>query len=118
MDSSTIAAKLILLPRKFTESGNKSLYTLLKETGYRELKTQVAVQDIREALAVDPECATEWMQYSEDKRCSAGWYFKQEAPKKFVVGYLDDGTSSESLGQYTDSLDACAAFIKNEIDNI
>jgi hypothetical protein len=118
MDSSSIAARLIFLPRRFSESGIKSFYTLLKETGYLELKAQVDVQDIREALSAEPKCISEWMQYSENKRCSSGWYFKQEAPNKFIVGYLGDGSSSGRPQQYTDSLDACATFIKHEIDNV
>lgn len=118
MDSSNIADELILLVRRFHESGTKSLHSLLEETNYSKLKLQVGARDIQEALTAKPECVPEWMQYSEDKRCSSGWYFQKEGTGEFVVGYLTDESIGEPSEYYADALQACAAFIKHEIDNM
>jgi hypothetical protein len=70
-----IAQQIVTLPRTFHSLGNISIFSLLEETGYLELHNQVSVSDIRNALARDPACVREWMQYIDDQRCSSSWYF-------------------------------------------
>ena len=100
---------------------DKSPFTLLKETGYFELHDQVSVSDIREALIRDPACVQEWMQYVDDLRCPSSWYFDCDDDKnQYEVGFFDikaDPNRSNRV-QYENATDACAAYIKHEIESI
>ena len=108
---------LINLPRKFNSVINKSIYDLLKETGYFEIHDKISVESIHNRLAQSPEYVEDWILYSEDKRSSSVWHFKQEDSQRYVVGFLD-GKGNNSHSKYHDRLEACAIFIKHEIDNI
>jgi hypothetical protein len=108
---------LINLPREFNSVGNKSIYDLLKETGYFEIHDKISVESIRNKLAQSPKCIEDWIRYSEDKRSRSGWYFKQEDKQRYVVGFLN-GKGNNAHNEYSDRLEACAIFIKQEIDKI
>jgi len=57
--------------------------------------------------------------HSEDKRSNSVWYFQQENEETFVVGFFDRKNSKmNQLIKYTDRIEACAAFIKREIEDI
>ncbi len=79
-------------------------------------KIDASVEEIRAALVSEPECVKEWLVYSEDKRCESGWYFMQTEAHKYTVGYYPPGDKSCTI--YDDLLDACAAFIGEEIEDI
>lgn len=107
---------LITLPRKFHNLGNMSIYDLLKETGYFEIHYQISVESIRDALALSPEYIEDWIVYSEDNR-SDGWYFKQQSDQRYVVGFID-GEGNYTHTEYNDRLEACAIYIKQEVNHI
>lgn len=108
---------LINIPRRFNSVGNMSIYNLLKETGYFEIHDQISVKNILNVLAQYSECVEDWIVYSEDKRIGSGWYFKQEDNQKYVVGCLsEEGNITHK--EYSNRLEACAIFIKHEIDDI
>jgi hypothetical protein len=96
------------------------MFSLLEETGYFELHDQVSVRDIGNALARDPECVQEWMQESEDQRCSAAWYFVRNDEGCYEVGYLDVKSDPNITNrvQYENAIDACAAYIMHNIENM
>jgi hypothetical protein len=100
---------------------DKSPFALLKETGYFELHDQVSASDIREALTRDPACVQEWMQYVDDLRCPSSWYFDvDDDDNQYEVGFFDikaDPNRSNRV-QYENATDACAAYIKHEIESI
>jgi len=93
------------------------MYSLLKESGYFEMYEQVSEADITEGLNKHPECINDWLMVSEDKRTSSGWCFTQNGNEKYTVGYYP-ATANFRLTTYTDAKEACAAFIKREIENI
>ena len=101
-------------------SEGKSPFALLKETGYFELHNDVSVSDIRNALDRDPACVQEWMQYIDDQRCSTSWYFALNDENLYEVGFYDTNTDPARSNQvvYDNVLDACAAFIKHQIESI
>ena len=110
---------IISLPRHFNDLGDKSICMLLAETGYADIRDQITIDAIRESLLEHPECVVDWMQYSADKRTRSGWYFKEGRFREFVVGFVVDGDKrKESQQSYHDDRDACAAFIKKEIDSL
>jgi hypothetical protein len=109
---------LILIPRKFHQRGNVSIYDLLKETDYIEMHDQFSEESIREILAQHPECVDEWQIYSQDKRTSSGWYFEQEDKSSYIVGYFGGKEGENIQLRFADRIAACAAFIKRESEDI
>ena len=91
------------------------MYSLLKESGYFEMYDQVSEADIVEELKKHPELIDDWLMLSEDKRTS-GWCFTQEN-QKYSVGYYPR-TPNFRLTTYPKAKEACAAFIKLEIEAI
>jgi hypothetical protein len=114
-----IATGIVTIPRKF-HTRAMSIFDLLKETGYFELHNEVSVSDIRNALARDPACVQEWMQYIDDQRCSSSWYFVLNDEGLYEVGFYDSNTDPARSNQvvYENAMDACAAFIKHQIESI
>jgi hypothetical protein len=117
MEKHQMIKDILFLPSKFYADGNISMYFLLKETGYFELYNQVDEGNIFEMLIQHSDCVNQWLTWSEDKRSSSGWYFKQNGDSKYVVGYFP---VKEDLAiiEYFDIIEACAAFIKHEIEDI
>lgn len=107
---------IIFLPKRFFE-GNISIYSLLKESGYFELHNQISEADIFENLTQHLEHVDQWLNLSEGKRSSSGWYFKQNDNGKYVVGYFPTKEHLKPT-EYLDKVKACAAFIKREIEDI
>ena len=117
MNTLNIANKIVALPKIFYDNGNVSMYSLLKETGYFEGYNKINQQDILESLSQNAEYAGYWLRWSENKRSSSGWYIKEEEPGKIEVGYFP-ASENHIRSEYEDMIEACAAFIKNEIDEI
>jgi hypothetical protein len=114
-----IAMQIVTIPRRM-HSEDKSPFALLKETGYFELHDQVSVDDIRNAIVRDPACVQEWIQYIDDQRCSSSWYFVLNDEGVYEVGFFDSNTDPVRSNQvvYENAVDACAAFIKHQIESI
>jgi hypothetical protein len=114
-----IATQIVTIPRRM-HSEDKSPFALLKETGYFELHNEISVSDIRNALARDPARVQEWMQYIDDQRCSSSWYFVLNDEGLYEVGFYDSNTDPARSNQvvYENAMDACAAFIKHQIESI
>jgi hypothetical protein len=113
-----IALALIHLPRNFRDLENKSIYTLLKESGYFEAHDRVPESAIRDVLLDFPECVREWAMFSEDKRTSYGWFWRRRAKGRHEIGCQPKSGDTAQLIEYLDETDACAAFIKREVDEI
>jgi hypothetical protein len=111
-----LSVRIINIPKKF-KTANASIHSLLKYSGYFETHDLVTAEAIREALLEHPDYVDDWIQYSEDKRCSSGWFFRQKGPG-YEVGFFSskDGYSQSTM--YSDRLEACAAFIKKEMEEI
>ncbi len=91
---------------------------LLVESGYCEIPDQVAEAAIASALTENPNIVDDWLAYSEDKRVTSGWFFKIERPGQFVVGSEDERSSGMRSTEYSDRIEACAKFIKEEVESI
>ena len=115
-----MTAQIVNLPRRFYGLGNVSIFSLLEGTGYFGLHNEVSVSDIRNALARDPACVQEWMRYIDDQRCSSSWYFVLNDEGLYEVGFYDSNTEPARSNQvvYENAMDACAAFIKHQIESI
>jgi hypothetical protein len=117
MDKNDIANSIIYLPEKFYRQRDVSMYFLLRESGYFEMYDQISEKNIFDELTKNPECVGQWLNWSEDKRSSSGWYFKQNENKFYIVGYFPPQDNLKDRN-YFDITEACAAFIKQEIEAI
>ena len=119
MTTSDILYDIIHLPLRFNEAGDKSIHAILAGMKYSELRCQITVEAIRNSLSRHPECVTDWLRYSEDKRSTGGWYFKEARSGEFIVGCLaEDDRKAASQQFYDDKIVACAVFVKRELDSI
>lgn len=116
MITNNIIKNIISLPEKFYALGNVSIYSLLKETGYFEMHNQVDEATILDELNRHPDYINQWLNWSDNKRTS-GWYFKQKDNGEYVVGYFPIRENLKQIESF-DSKEACAAFIKREIEEI
>ncbi|HNO71685.1 MAG TPA: hypothetical protein PKO16_07945 [Bacteroidia bacterium] len=117
MNTNNLIKSILSLPEKFHTIRNVSIYSLLKETGYFEIHGQINEAIIIDELNKHPEYINHWLNWSDDKRTTSGWYFKQNENGKYVVGYSPASEQSKQM-EYFDLKEACAVFIKREIEEI
>src|SRR6202000_2497304 len=111
-----IIIKIINIPHGFYTLRDISAYTFLKNTGYFEIQYRINENDIVKELTNYPNIVNDWLSWSENKRVDSGWYFKA-TKNVYVVGYFALNKTVESE-IYSDVIQACASFIKHEIENI
>jgi hypothetical protein len=95
------------LPVMF-RGGNKSFVQLVSESGVSKgnLTTEALVPFLKENSSL----IEDWLRWSEDKRASSGWFFRQE-DGGYIVGEYPNG---ERLAFQTAAA-GCAAFIVKEV---
>jgi hypothetical protein len=98
------------LPADFRD-GEKSAHDLIREAGIdvRSLTTD----SIAAILKTKPELVTEWLQWSEDKRSSPGYYFLSDG-QRHIVGYYPGDEQVE----FADPIAACADFVVKEVNAV
>ena len=115
MKLTSIIDKIINLPIDFLNSANISVYDLLEATGYFANHRQISNDDILAGLSKHPHAVNEWLELSSNKRVDSGWYFEKK-DSVYIVGYYD--INSNKLETYNNPNEACAAFIKYEIEDV
>jgi hypothetical protein len=96
-----------------------SPHALLTASGYREHCDSITVEKIREHVARHPELVGEWVAYSENKRTSSGWYLAADsAHGPFELGWFPTCDPAKSEKTFTDGVEACALYIKHELESI
>lgn len=81
--------------------------------GYRAAYEQLSIQELVQYLQNKPELIGYWRSWSENKRCSSGWYFDNNG-KNFIVGHYPNGDAYH----YSCPAEACANFIIKELGAI
>lgn len=114
MSIANTVSEVINLPRKFYDRGDASIYSLLQESGYSAVHDQVTEEAIHDALLRNPDVVSDWMDFSEAKRASSGWFLRREGEKCYQVGHYPDHAPID----YSDEVAACAAFVKREVEDI
>jgi hypothetical protein len=117
MNTSILIQSILSLPENFYALGNVSIYSLLKETGYFEMHNQINRDVILDEINKHPECISYWLNWSDNKRTTSGLYFRQNENGKYIVGYFPAREELKQI-EYSDVKEACAAFIKREIEEI
>lgn len=116
MDATKSIATLIDLPRELRIRGDVSMFFLLKEAGYFDAYDSISEEGIQAQLQGRADSIREWLMYSDNKRTDRGWYFQQQDGAGYIVGYFPSGV--EQPRQYSSGADACAFFIKRELEEI
>ena len=104
------------MPTNFQELRNISFVSLLRNTGYFELFDEINSNDIKEQLETHPEWVRQWLNYSDDKRTSSGWYFIKSEMGKYIVGFYPP--NKYRTMEFVDIVEACSVFIKMEIESV
>lgn len=117
MQTKEIVFAIIHLPSEFNRKGDSSFYELLKSTEYFSFFSQINVPDLIEGLKQYPDCVFDWLQYSEDKRTSDGYYFIRHK-EEYRIGNLNRNGTKQSEEKYEDRFLACATFIKYEVEGM
>ena len=116
MDKEKMLDNIVFLPRQFNTDRNISVYNLLKRSGYFDFANDISTNDIKNAINKRPDVVEDWLNWSENKRVSQGWFFKNDS-EKYIVDYFPYKTNVKRSA-ISDAYEACAIFIKNEIEDI
>lgn len=115
MDEQEVIIKVIHFPRRFIDSKDTTLVSLIRESGCDKIHASISVSNIRDALNKSPECIDEWLAFSADKRTSSGWFFRLSSDDKYEVGFLSKSGVVSELTESADCFEVCAMFVKEEI---
>lgn len=108
---------ILKLPQTFLEVRTKSIYDLLMATHYPQHSHEISVKDIEAQLKAHAGFVDLWLQYSADQRVSTGWYIRMNNTNEYEVGFTDSG-HHEHIHKFRDKYQACADYIKKELDAI
>jgi hypothetical protein len=95
----------------FHAMGTVSARELIARTGYSTRWRSVSVGLLADTLRAHPEWVDAWIQWSEDKRVSSGWYISRCGESAFDVGSYP----SVPPVRYRDQTQACAVFVRHEL---
>ena len=109
----SIIKEIIKIPITMKKS-NKSIYDLLLDLGCKENSDSLTKLSLANELKSKPNYLNESILYSENKRTNEGWYILAKEGV-FEVAYLGDNTK---IFVFKSAYEACAFFIKNEIETI
>jgi hypothetical protein len=87
---------------------------LIARSGYGERWRSITVGLLADTLRQHPDWVDAWIQWSEDKRVSSGWYIARRGDSAFDVGYYP----TVPPVQYSDRTHACAVFVRYELASI
>lgn len=94
-----------------------SLLGLVKSIGYPAIRSDVNVALLKDGIRERREILERWLRYSAEKEPAWGWFFELNHRGSYAVG-LRSGFSDKALGEITDPWEACAFFIKQELEAI
>ena len=117
-DIHAVCLNIISIPEILTRERDVSFNSLLRKSGFFEMHDKITVEAIQQALLEEPnrviDRVIDWIQYSEDQRCS-GWFFVRESGH-YEVGFIPSEGDEIPATKYSDPLEACATFIKHTIE--
>jgi|SRR4051794_21021268 hypothetical protein len=111
----SVVNNIIAIPDNYHKL-NKSWYHLVIDSGYLDCYNQITEQVILDALEKQPERVNEWVQWSEDQRVSEGWFLRLDGNIWNIGAFSTKEGYKETLTPYPDLKQACAAFIKLEVE--
>lgn len=115
-DRGSVLEAIYSLPVVFRLRGPVSLLQLVRETGYPGLPREIGVDEIRSGLREREGIIAAWLEYSRQKDANWGWYFEGPYQDFYLTGSRT--RSLEGPVNTRDATEACAYFIKAELDSI
>lgn len=115
-DRGSVLEAIYSLPVVFRLRGPVSLLQLVRETGYPGLPAEIGVDEIRSGLGDREGIIAAWLEYSREKDADWGWYFQGPYQGFYLAGSRT--RSLEGPVNTRDAAEACAYFIKAELDSI
>jgi hypothetical protein len=108
------------MPITFHERGDVSMIDLIRESSYVKDWQTVKEQHIESYLRECPRLVEEWIQYSEDQRCSPAWYILRPSEGKPNEGWIvgRHPTAPQNACRFSNPFAACACFIKLEAEEL
>ena len=87
---------------------------LIARSRYRERWQSITAELLADTLRRHPDWVEAWIQWSEDKRVSSGWYITPRGASAFDVGCYP----TVPPVRYDDRIEACSAFVRQELASI
>ena len=114
MDKKTVVRNIVNLANDQYRRDDISFYQFFLDSGYLTLQEEISIDDIKEELRRCPYLVESWFNYSDDQRISSGWYVRKESENTYIIGRVE----SDSITTYTDDIEACAKFVKLQIEDM
>ena len=115
-DRGSILEAIYSLPLGFKLRGSVSLLQFVRETGYPGRRAEIGVEELRAGIAGREGIVALWLEYSREKDPDWGWFFQGPYQGFFLTGSRT--RSLEGPINTPDGFEACAYFIKAELDSI
>ncbi len=108
-----ILEKICNLPTELKTNTNTSIFKIIQATGFAENESAFDEELLSEFFKAHPNLVNEWVNFSEDQRCTPAWYLEQIDTEidEWVVGYLERPGHHIHRLKYRDKADACAKFV-------
>jgi hypothetical protein len=110
-----VVEKVCSIPADFHRRGDVSVVYLLEESGYDTVRGAITVSVIQQHLQAHPHLIDDWAGYSEDQRCSSGWFFDD---RRYTTGHYSSSAGRSHEQAFGERSQACAEFIKHELESI
>jgi hypothetical protein len=117
MPTDDIVEQIVLMPRTL-KAQNLSERAFLTNIGYFQEHEKVSEKQIDLKLKQFPDCIDEWIQYSEDQRSDQGYLIMKNGLRWDVKFWSSRDKTLNTSKTFTDKVEACAYFIKKEIEHI
>jgi len=108
--------KIIFIPRDFHLLRTKSWNNLVQESGYIQLSNKITENDIAQYLRQNPQLISQWLQWSEDQRCSPAITFEQGESKRYYVKRYPESEHFKEFNSM-DAFEACAKYIMKQLED-
>lgn len=115
-DRGSMLEAIYSLPVALKLRGGVSLLQLVRETGYPGHWAEIGVGEIRCGLAGREGIIAVWLEYSAQKNADWGWFLQGPYQGSYLTGSRT--RSLEGPIKTPDAAEACAYFIKAELDSI
>ena len=117
LERTVTLAREITFRTKIVPSQPTSLVELLRESGYLSFRNEIDCATLHSALKERAAIVEAWLRYSADKEANWGWFFERDRRPGYSVG-LRTGHSPETRCEISNPWEACAYFIKHELEAI
>jgi hypothetical protein len=116
MKLQNIVYEILKIPETLNKLHNLSVYQLLVSSGYFENYELITELNISQELYKDNSFVDFWFDLSDSKRTFSGWHISRDKDKYTIAFYPSE--ENNLTYEFENSIDACARFIKLEIEEI